>query len=176
MFSRVCVWATFRLGLELDQCKVYPITTKVFAGPNWYVLTSELLKLVHWKRSYVFTCPCHVEIHVAMFGPLAMSPTHLRMSQNRVYNSKTMCLGDWYRGACLGLYLDRFNHSVLVSRSSLTDYIWNMYCVQAILSQLIPYFLSLVWGYPKSWGSRAVLPALLKDERGSKNILCVYRL
>ena len=111
MFSRVCVWATFRLGLELDQCKVYPITTKVFAGPNWYVLTSELLKLVHWKRSYVFTCPCHVEIHVAMFGPLAMSPTHLRMSQNRVYISKHMCLEDWYRGACLGLDLDRFNHS-----------------------------------------------------------------
>ena len=24
-----------------------------------------------------------------------------------------MCLGDWNRGACLGLYLDRFNHSVL---------------------------------------------------------------
>ena len=111
MFSRVCVWATFRLGLELDQCKVYPITTKVFAGPNWYVLTSELLKLVHWKRSYVFTCPCHVEIHVAMFGPLAMSPTHLRMSQNRVYISKHRCLEDRYRGACLGLDLDRFNHS-----------------------------------------------------------------
>ena len=112
MFSRVCVWATFRLGLELDQCKVYPITTKVFAGPNWYVLTSELLKLMHWRQSYVFTCPCHVEIHVACLGPLATSSKHLMMSQNRVYISKNVCLGDWNRGACLSLYLDRFNHSV----------------------------------------------------------------
>ena len=69
---------------------------------------------MHWKQSYVFTCPCHAEIHVACLGPLPTSPTHLMRSQNRVYISKSMCLGDWNRGACLGLYLDRFNHSDMI--------------------------------------------------------------
>ena len=84
-------------------CKVHTSSTRVIAGPHRYVLPSELLKLMHWKQSYVFTCPCHVEIHVACLGSLAMSPTRLWMSQNRVCISKSMCLGVSYCGACLGL-------------------------------------------------------------------------
>ena len=64
------------------------------------------------------------------------------MSQNKVYTSKTMCLGDWYRGACLGLYLDRFNHSEEKVKANDVAAVFN--AIEALISHVVRCDIAMV--------------------------------